>query len=193
MISNYSMAFQFKIQIKNIQKPPVWRQILVPENFTFDEFHVVIQDAFGWYNYHLYQFSPTGYGSTPIIALASEDDWEAPDMDAEKTKLKDIFKTENQKYTYIYDFGDDWIHSIILEKILDDKIKHAKCLAGKGFCPPEDCGGPGGYERIKDVLANPDHEEYKDTREWLGLEDDNEVFDPNEFDLESTNEILASN
>ena len=187
------MALQFKIQIKNIHKPPVWRRVLVPENFTFDEFHLVIQDAFGWYNYHLYQFSPTGYGSTPIIALASEDDWEAPDMDAEKTKLKDIFKTENQKYTYIYDFGDDWIHSIILEKILDDKIKHAKCLAGKGFCPPEDCGGPGGYERIKDVLANPDHEEYKDTREWLGLEDDNEVFDPNEFDLESTNEILACN
>jgi len=108
--------------------------------------------------------------------------------------LKDIFKTENQKYTYIYDFGDDWVHSIILEKISDDKIKQSKCLAGKGFCPPEDCGGPWGYERIKDVLANPDHEEYQDTREWLGLEDDDDdVFNPNEFDLESTNEILASN
>jgi len=62
------MAFQFSIQLKNIKKPPVRRQIIIPENFTFEQFHLVIQKAFGWHNYHLYQFSPSGYGSSPVIA-----------------------------------------------------------------------------------------------------------------------------
>ena len=70
------MAFKFRIQLKNVQKPPVWRQVIVPENFTFEQLHLVIQEAFGWGNYHLFQFSPSGYGSEPVIAIPSDDDWE---------------------------------------------------------------------------------------------------------------------
>ena len=66
-LKNNSMAFQFRIQLKNVQKPPVWRRVIVPESFTFKQFHVVIQESFGWGNYHLFQFSPSGYGSEPII------------------------------------------------------------------------------------------------------------------------------
>ncbi len=185
------MALQFKIQLKNISKPPVWRQVVVPETFTFEKLHKVIQDAFGWEHEHLYQFSPTGYGSNPTIALPLEHDFERPDMNASKTKLKDVFTTEKQKYTYIYDFGDDWVHSIVLEKILPDKIIKATCLAGKGKCPPEDCGGPWGYERLLEILNDPQHEEYEDMREWLGLEEEDDEWDVNEFDLELTNELLS--
>jgi len=186
------MALQFRIQIKNIQRPPVWRQVLVPETFTFDQFHTVIQEVFGWSKSHLYQFSPAGYGSNPIIAVPSENEWEKPDKNANKTKLKDVFKVEKQKYTYIYDFGDDWIHGIILEKILPEKAVRASCFAGKGNCPPEDCGGPLGYERIKEILKDPKHKEYKDIREWLGLDGEGEenVWDVNDFDLDYANEIL---
>jgi len=72
-------------------------------------------------------------------------------MNAFRIKLASIFNTEGQKYTYIYDFGDDWIHSIKLEKIIPGKAVKAICIAGKGACPPEDCGGPREYEHLKEI------------------------------------------
>jgi len=183
------MTYQFKIQLKNVTKPPVWRLIQVPEKFTFHDLHQLIQLVFGWEDCHLYMFNPKGYGSHPVIAIPSGEEWEKPEMNAMKTKLNKVFTAEKQSYTYIYDFGDDWIHQILLEKILPEEIKSPICLNGKGTCPPEDCGGPWGYQNLKTILADPKHEEYEDMKEWMGLEID-EDWDANYFDLEEVNEML---
>jgi len=185
------MAYQFKIQLSNVTKPPVWRRIIVDERLTFKELHKVIQLVFDWDNCHLYQFSPSGYGSNPVIALPSKDDWEQPEMNAMKTKLNMIFTREKQSFNYIYDFGDDWSHKIVLEKLVPEPIESPVCLDGKGTCPPEDCGGVWGYENLKLILADPSHEEYKEMKEWLGLEDDEE-WDADAFDLIEVNESLRN-
>jgi hypothetical protein len=153
---------------------------------------MIIQKVFGWSDSYGYQFSPEEYGLNPTIGLPSEDVGDIPDLDARKTRLKDIFKEEKQKFIYIYDFGDEWIHEITLEKILPERIQFASCIEGMGNCPPEGCGGPWGYERIKEILRNPEHEDFEEIREWFGLsEDDNdEVWDENYFDLEEVNERL---
>lgn len=183
------MTYQFKIQLKNVSKPPVWRRVQAPETFTFNQLHKLIQISFGWEDYHLYQFSPQGYGSYPVIAILSKDDWEKPDMNAMKTKLNKIFSSENESFNYIYDFGDDWSHKIVLEKILPEKIISPVCLAGKGTCPPEDCGGSWGYENLKIILSDPNHEEYQDMKEWLCMDED-ENWDADYFDLVEVNEML---
>lgn len=175
------MLFQFKIQLEGITEPEVWRRVVVPADFTFYHFHLVIQAAFGWENDHLYFFSKKGYRSRPIISESSR--WDEADMEADETELKTIFKRVRQTYTYLYDFGDDWIHKITLEKKLPEESSEASCVAGEGQCPPEDCGGPMRYEYMKHVLKNPEHEAYDDMREWLWMEDDEE-WDANEFDLE---------
>jgi len=183
------MAYQFRIQLNNVTKPPVWRRVIVAGNFTFHDLHEVIQLVFGWDNYHMYQFCPSGYGSFPVIAIPSVDDWEQPDMDAATTSLKTVFTREKQSYTYIYDFGDDWIHKIVLEKLVPEEIHSPVCLDGKGACPPEDCGGAWGYEELKLTMANPSHEEYLEMKEWLGVEEDEE-WDAAAFDLDEVNERL---
>lgn len=167
---------QFKIQIKGITNPPVWRRVLVPASFTFAQFHQVIQRAFGWENAHLYSFSPSGYGSFPVIeASSSSSIGGAKSLNAEKTKLYKELLREKQTYTYIYDFGDDWIHQITLEKkVSDEQITTPQILAGKGTCPPEDCGGPWGYEHLKEVLNDPKDPEHEEMKDWLGLEPDEE-------------------
>ena len=91
------MTFQFKIQLKNISKPPVWRRVLVPSQFNFQRFHLVIQEAFGWENYHLFQFSPGGFGSGTVIKDPFEDDDYEEFMDAGKTKINEIFKKRRSK------------------------------------------------------------------------------------------------
>jgi Plasmid pRiA4b ORF-3-like protein len=179
------MAFQFKIQLKDITDPPVWRRLLIPEQFSFLRFHEVIQTAFGWENCHLFQFSSKGYSSSLIITVPNAEWDDEPPLDSKKTKLMEIFTTPKQKFTYIYDFGDDWIHTITLEKITKDKILRANCVAGKGACPPEDCGGPWGYTNLKNILNDPKNPEHKSMKEWLGLTG-TKAWDAEAFDLEKT-------
>ena len=176
------MALQFKIQLKNISKPAVWRRVVAPESFTFLQFHDVIQRAFGWDSYHLFEFSPQGFGSYPAYGIPSpQDDGEM--TDARKIKISTVFKKAGQKFNYIYDFGDEWSHSILLELRTTEKIITADCIAGKGKCPPEDCGGTWGYENLLKILANPADEEHTAMMEWLGIDEPGD-WDVNEFDLE---------
>jgi len=183
------MLFQFKIQLKGITKPPVWRRVLVPSNFTFERFHDVIQTVFQWEDCHLYLFSPKGFGSNPLISIP-DDDWPV-DYDAGKTKLQDIFNAEGQTYTYVYDFGDSWEHLITLETISPELALKAVCLAGKGACPPEDIGGFMMFQHMKDILANkPNSEDAKFFRDQYALlkgETWDEVY---EFLIEEINEDL---
>ncbi len=184
------MVFQFKIQIIQITKPPVWRRIKVRTDATFSEFHETIQLAFGWTFSHLYLFSEKGFASHfQIQDIEMADDELGEVGDADKIQLRDIFTKEKQTYRYIYDFGDNWDHKITLEKILKENIEHPICVAGKGQCPPEDCGGVWGFAEMKEAINDPDHPEYEEYREWLGLEE-NEIWDAKEFDLEEVNEEL---
>ncbi len=147
-------TYQFKIKLRGITNPPVWRRVLVPANFTFSGFHAVIQEAFGWWNEHLYCFSDRPYCRMLNIAEVREDDWgNAPDFDARKFTLGEFYGEKlnpKHKLCYVYDFGDDWIHDITLEDIIEELHPHASCTAGKGACPEEDSGGVWEYEDMKE-------------------------------------------
>ena len=101
--------------------------------------------------------------------------------------MNSLLKKENDKIKYEYDFGDSWMHDIILEKVLpvDKTMQIPSCVNGKGNCPPEDCGGIWGYEDIKTILSNPKHKQFEETMEWIGNE-----FDPDYFDKKEINEML---
>lgn len=169
------MTIQFKIQIRDIKKPPVWRRIVIPGNFTFHDLHNTIQSAFGWWDEHLYQFQrhPFDGGWTVKEPDDEDDNWgERPEDARETNVLYFIQHMGLEKIVYVYDFGDSWVHDITVEKINHDaNLDHPVCLAGKGACPPEDCGGPWGYEELKEEM-NKD--------------------EINEFDLEEVNEELES-
>src|SRR5208337_4543131 len=108
-------------------------------------------------------------------------------IDYRKIKLNSLITNEKQKFYYDYDFGDGWEHTIILEKIIqkDKDIKYPVCIDGKRKCPPEDCGGDGGYEDLIEILKSPGNEEYEDMIDWLGGE-----YDPEEFNIDEINEML---
>ena len=114
-----------------------------------------------------------------------------PRKDASKLKLRTFWgKDSSKSLVYWYDFGDDWIHTIKLEAVSDEALLHARCLAGKGTCPPEDCGGVPGYEYMKGLLEeDPESEEAQEMREWLGLED-GETWDANYFNLEAAQNMM---
>ncbi len=110
--------------------------------------------------------------------------------DPSETRLSDFFRRKGERFIYIYDFGDNWTHQIKLEKILPEEINRPALLDGEGQCPPEDCGGYPGYERLKAVMADPLHPEHAGMKEWLELDED-ETWDPNAFDLQEVQEELS--
>lgn len=197
------MAFIFKIKLRDVSKPPVWRRVAIPHEYSLEKTHCVIQAVFGWFNEHMYKFSDKPYGgSFEIKPLFEEDEWMYDDLkkhgckviDSADIRLCDIFNGDTKKLLYVYDFSDDWIHEMVLEDIVLTQYDHAVCITGKGMCPPENCGGPGGYEYMKEVLTeHPDSEEAREMRRQLDLSGIGE-FDPGLFnrdDIHDINELLV--
>jgi hypothetical protein len=179
-------VLQVKISLLGSSKPPVWRRLLVPADIRLDRLHGVIQAAMGWEDYHMHAFSD---GSCEY-GLA---DPELGHRDERKATLGRLLKREGERMRYTYDFGDDWEHEIVVEKVLaaEPGVRYPVCVAGKGACPPEDCGGVWGYEDLCEALANPAHEQHQEMLEWLGLQTAAE-FDPARFDAEEVNRALGS-
>ena len=162
------MAYQLKVSLDG-SKPPIWRRLLIPDNFTFLDLHAVIQAAMGWENAHLFAFRHPGEHRNDI-GIPMEDDWSDREVqDARLLRVREYLQEPKQKMQYEYDFGDGWIHTILLEKAADEKILAPQLLKGKGACPPEDCGGLWGYYSMVESINDPKSPEHQDAREWLGL------------------------
>ena len=165
--------------------PLVWRSIVVPETITLPALHSAIQAVMGWHDSHLHEFRTVKgeYGNI------DPDDPFVDDMKNERgvRLLKVLGYTGTLEYRY--DFGDDWLHLLQLEDVLPATAEAGsgvRCIAGANACPPEDVGGIPGYQQFVEVIGDPSHEQYAETREWLG-----EDFDPKAFDLEAANLRLS--
>jgi len=175
-VSTSKNILQIKINLKFV-RPPIWRRILVEDSINLLDFHKIIQTVMGWTNSHLHQFiiKERFYGEP------DEDSYEEI-VDYRKIKLKSVLSFEKEKIQYEYDFGDGWEHEIVLEKIFNNQtIKNPICLAGKRNCPPEDCGGPYGYMDLLKVISDPEHEDYKEMKSWIGKDFDSEYFNKEEI------------
>ena len=173
--------YQLKIQLAGIA-PPIWRRILVSGDITLGKLHAVIQDTMGWTNSHLHDFVIDG-------ETYSDPEAEIDDSQNEnRYRLAQVAPAAGKKFDYLYDPGDGWEHKIVVEKIIEADLRYAGgplCIAGAHACPPEDCGGPGGYEDFLAAITNPKDKQHKEMREWIGGD-----FEPAHFDLDEVNDIL---
>ncbi len=175
-------VFQFKISLEYIS-PKVWRRIIVPANYSFWDLHVAIQDAMGWDDTHLHEFilPHPETGERVSIGIPNDfDDYGDIEMRAGWEEKISDYLNEGDRFPYIYDFGDNWEHDVLFEKILprEKGARYPQCIAGKRACPPEDCGGVYGYVELLEILGDPKHEEYEEMRMWAGKSYDPEAFDP---------------
>lgn len=189
---NPKNIYEFKITLKDI-KPKIWRRIQVPENYSFWDLHVAIQDSLGWEDYHLHQFEVLDpkTGGKISIGIPDEDGFSGYEIiSGNKAKISKYFLSPKDKASYEYDFGDGWEHEVVLEKILLAKpgTEYPRCISGERACPPEDCGGPWGYEELLEVINDPTHPEYEEKIEWLGDDFDPEKFAPEDVDFDDPKE-----
>ena len=171
-------VYQFKLTLIG-SNPPIWRRIQV-EDCTLDKLHEHIQSAMGWTNSHLHRFEifKKQYGDPELL----DDGFEDYDcLDSTEILISEIISDAGKrrlKFTYEYDFGDDWEHEILFEgsKETEAGKKYPLCLEGERACPPEDVGGIYGYYDFLEAITNPEHEEHDSYTDWA------RKFNPEEFD-----------
>ena len=185
-------VWQFLIVLSNVD-PLVWRRIQVPATYSFWDLHVAIQDAMGWLDYHLHEFKINDPHSGRLLRIGipfDDEPLDVPTQDGYRIPITDFFTWDNDVASYLYDFGDSWRHAVISEgqRQVERGVSYPRCVAGEMQCPPEDCGGPWGYVRFLDALADPDHEEHEEYLTWIGGSFDPWAFDPEDVAFDDPEE-----
>lgn len=161
-----TLIARLRIILNDVEPMPM-RHIEVPLKIRLDRLHEVIQAAMGWTDTHLYEFrvDDSGWGTPDPDGF-----YDGP-MDAKKMTLKKLLdQTATRTIQYVYDFGDDWDHSIRIERVGEatQGVTCPRLLKAAGACPPEDVGGAWGYEEFLEALVDPDHEQHEDMVRWSG-------------------------
>jgi hypothetical protein len=164
-------------------KPPVWRRLVVTNQISLKRLHELLQVVAGWDDKHLHEFviDKRRYGQPAPHEVV-------PVENEALFRLHSLPFKVGTTFSYVYDFGDHWEIEVKVERIrpLDPKEANPRVLGGTRAFPPEDSGGPGDYEDLREALTDPGHPEHEEYRDWVG-----EDFDPEHFDLEETNERLG--
>jgi len=175
---------RLKVTLNDV-KPAVQRRVEVPLAIRLDRLHLVLQAAMGWTDSHLYEIKARDVG----WGMPAPDFSEGP-LDARRARLIDVLENTNVKtIKYLYDFGDGWEHTVKVERITDAApgLAYPVLIDAIGRCPPEDVGGPWGYDAFLEALADPAHENHAGMKDWIG-----ETFDPNAVDVEAlANDVAA--
>ena len=184
-----------QVKIESLDTPyPAWRRVLLPGGMSLDDFVHALIAAMGWDDEHKCSIT-IGKTEYQVSGLFVEPMFwhfhaELNALDATQYIAIDELKKSNEIFM-LYDYGDCWEHKITVEKIIPEasvqKNELFTCLDGAGACPPEDCGGSDGIDRIVYLMENSDknQEEYDRIMEWLG-----ERFDKDEFSKDEVNRSL---
>jgi hypothetical protein len=176
-------GYQIKVGLRGA-KPPIWRRLELPADTSLPALHDIIQVAFGWQDSHLHLFE-TPYGSFGVPD---------PDMDhrdESPVTLEQVAPAAGARLQYLYDFGDDWTHDIVVEKVLEGRpVTSPRCTGGRRAGPLEDIGGIWGYQELVAILADPSHPEHNDRLAMAGLTSAADL-DPARFDAAEITRALA--
>lgn len=189
-----SAVYQLKTTLQGT-RPPIWRRMQVPATLRLCCLHDVLQEVMGWTDSHLHRFEKDGKCWGVPEDLEGDDGIEI--TDERGTNVGAVLKTEGDSLLYIYDFGDNWRHDVKLEMILPVLAAVARpvCVAGERHCPPEDVGGPSGYDEFLEVIFEPRHEDFEHCITWAGgpsaVNRSVGRFQPEEFDLKAVNDLLS--
>lgn len=159
-------------------QPQIMRRIEVPLTSTLHTLHEVIQAVMLFESYHLFQFDVGPRGHETHYGIPDPDGF-MDVIDAKHATLDQLIDAKIKKFTYTYDFGDDWRHSITVEAVTsaDPALAYPRFIEGTRRAPPEDVGGQPGFENFISVMADPKHPEYAELKRWYGR-----AFNPDDID-----------
>jgi len=129
----------------------LYRVIEASENCTFDDLHEAIFQAFDRFDDHLYSFFITGKDTKNTRNIYDSPEITHPQnseytmgfgkrkKSAAKARIGDAGLNKKDVFHYLFDFGDDWWHRILVQDIGETKSKkkHMKIIKSVGESPPQ--------------------------------------------------------
>lgn len=173
----------------------VWRRLLIRSDSTIADLHYTLQIAIGWSDVHLNRFHIHGqdFGVYHDGGISFADN-------PENVLLSAFGFRTCERFLYEYDFGDEWLHEIRIEKRLplDPQKTYPICIDGKHAAPPEDFGGAQAYMQMRQELKY--RSVFGDNRIDDDFDDENDPefersemdqpFDPDKFSRREVNARL---
>jgi hypothetical protein len=183
-------GFRVRLDLSGAE-PPVWRRLELPGDLDLPALHDVIQSAMGWYDCHLHRFRTGSDPRAPgFVTNFDVEEGEEGTLE-DGVRLDQLVAQQGDQLWYEYDFGDGWEHRLVVEAVLDEPPAAPRCTGGRMACPPEDCGGIGGYQELAAWVRSgydaahlpaafdgPAH-----AHSWLPDDWDPDAFDPARVDL----------
>jgi hypothetical protein len=147
--------------------PPIWRRLAAPTTTTLKGLHDLLQAAMGWQDYHLWQFE---VGSRRYGDPDPEFVTNPPTQRAAGVKLGTLIARGDLTFTYVYDFGDNWRHTVKIEGVEPSRLNtpYPCFVEGAHRCPPEDVGGTLGYEDLLEAVTTLRHPQRRTMLDWYG-------------------------
>lgn len=180
-----AFEYQLKITLDGIE-PKIWRCVVVNGNTTLGRLHMIIQEVMGWTNSFLHEFK------SKTVTFREHLYFDGLPDDARLSTTQFTLECLNLKkgatFTYLYDFGDNWLHTLEVENIqeISSNITAPRCLGGERNSPPENCGSITGYYEICKTVKLGSKKDTQKVTEWFG-----QPYDPEAFDLEAAQKSLA--
>ena len=173
-------AHILRVSLRYVE-PQVWRRIVVRSDMALPKFAKVLEQAMGWQGYHLHMFDVGG------VLFGNPDEDSDHLINEKAAKVTHVLPQVESSLRWDYDFGDGWEQDVVVEAIepLNPKTKYPVVLDGGRTCPPEDVGGPPGYENLLRILSDPKDPEHEHMMSWAS-----DGFDPAVFDLVAANRRL---
>ena len=174
---------QLRIALREVE-PPIWRQIQVPATITLIQLADALLVAMGWLGYHMYEYRIRGqaYGDPD-----PDFDYGMEIRNLRRIRLDRVLPEIGEKFEFLYDFGDGWVHDVSVEAIgpREPRTRYPRVIAGGRACPPEDVGGPFGYADFLAAIGDPTSDAHEELLEWVGGE-----FDPEWVDVDGINDFF---
>lgn len=192
-----------KIRMKDVAKPPMWREVEIPADYNFMQLHEVIQEITGLEDCHLWQFNVVAYDDSLQIGVKMDPDnpfgagLDFVTHNAEETDLTRFLHQKGDKLEYVYDFGDDWIFVVEVKDVIVKKNEHPVCRKYKSELNAiEDFGGTWSYSEARADLEEWGNLSAKDKRhraEERGFDTEKEYYDfllEHLIDVDYINDVL---
>jgi len=171
---------KIRVELADVE-PVVERVIEVDSTLLADDLHTVLQRAFGWNDSHLHEFRPGSAdepgGSvswrgesrevllivTDTVDEERDDPWWVEALDEHEVTVGQLFALGRGVVTYVYDFGDNWRHTMTLVEGNEptEETPRAWIHRGSGPSPLDDMGGSGGMTEFFEALADKTSPDYQ--------------------------------
>ena len=172
-----------KVALEHV-RPTARRVVDLHSTSTLGELHLAIQAVMPWRSSHLHMFIADE--AEYVDSAHGWDDYDGSFYDQDSVTLGALIRAGVVRLEYTYDMGDNWTHRIELAPGGTELpgVDYPRVIAGANVCPPEDCGGAPGYQRlleafgqVEDTQFELDPAEARSLREWAGDFDPSATFD----------------